>query len=113
MANCGLGEIKFVFVNQTDVDYKLSSQGEYYITAPSTPGTNRQIDAGVISLSNNTTLLVPPRSEVKAIAKFINEGKLRQYLNDGDFFVQIIFSASPRPSHDEFNFNRETFCRDV
>ncbi|WP_411196584.1 esterase/lipase family protein [Rhizobium sp.] len=110
-----LGTVVIEFENATGETVKVSGQAEYYITAPETPGMNSRVDSGILRLvdaspdSSGWALEIPPATKRKAKARFANEEKVIPYYKRGDMYVEFIFSATPRPIHAEFNFDRQTF----
>ncbi|MGR9215067.1 esterase/lipase family protein (plasmid) [Rhizobium leguminosarum] len=110
-----LGTVMIEFENATGQPVKVSGQAEYYITAPETPGMNNLVDSGILRLvdtssdSSGWALEIPSGTKREAKARFANEEKIIPYYKRGDLYVQLIFSATPRPIHAEFNFDRQTF----
>jgi len=110
-----LGVITIEFVNGTNQPVRVSDQAEYYVTTPESPGSNRQVDSGVLRLvdpkydSSGYALNIPSGAKQTAKAQFINEDKVTKYYKRGDMFISLIFSANPRPVRAEFNFDKQTF----
>ena len=77
-----LGDVAIEFQNATDEPVKVSGQAEYYITAPESPGSNRQVDSGVLRLvdlsydASGWALEIPPGAKRNANARFVNEDKI-------------------------------------
>ncbi len=106
-----LGDFKISFLNHSTELFELDNPGEFYLHAPEAPGVNRQISSGLIELqfdSNQYTLQIKPSTTVTIPARIINESRLMQYLDSGEYFSLIIFSASPKPIQTEVLFARKT-----
>ncbi|MEH7844703.1 alpha/beta fold hydrolase [Rhizobium laguerreae] len=110
-----LGTVAIRFENTTGQPVQVSDQAEYYISAPGTPGMNKRVDSGVLRLVDTGSddaggsLEIPSGMMREVKARFVNEDKVMQYYERGDFYVQLIFSARPRPISAEFNFDQKTF----
>jgi pimeloyl-ACP methyl ester carboxylesterase len=111
-----IGEVTIEFTNTTDQQVKVSDRGEYYITEPESPGSNRRVDAGVLRLmdpaydNSGWAFNIPSGARQAIKARFANEDKLAKYYVRGDMFATLIFSAMPRPIRGEFNFDKRTFA---
>lgn len=111
-----LGSFQISFINQLSEYVTVSSPGEFYLHAPETPGMNMQVSSGLIALqfaSNEHTLSIAPNAKATITAKILNESRLLQYLDAGEFFGLIIFSASPKPVRTEILFEREAFMNGI
>lgn len=111
-----LGIFNVTFINHLAEPIRLSNPGEFYIHAPETPGTNRQVSSGLIGFEfppETYVLQIEPSKSVTLRAELANETRLLQYLDAGEFFGLIIISASPRPIHEEILFKRETFKKGI
>jgi hypothetical protein len=107
-----LGAFNVTFTNHLAEPIRLNNPGEFYIHAPETPGTNRQVTSGLIGFEfppETYVLQIEPSKSVTLHAELANEARLLQYLDAGEFFGLIIISASPKPIHEEILFKRETF----
>lgn len=107
-----LGFFNVTFTNQLSEPVRLNNPGEFYIHAPETPGTNRQVSSGLIGFEfppKTYVLQIEPSKSVTLRAELTNEARLLQYLGAEEFFALIVVSASPKPIHEEILFKREIF----
>jgi hypothetical protein len=107
-----MGEFQIVIENQLRETLKVGELAEFYLSAPETPAMNRQVSSGLIRLSlpdGMYQLTVEPGQTVKSKASLVNEARLLPYLDAGEFFGLIIFSASPKPIRTEILFTRKEF----
>ncbi|MBL0737677.1 hypothetical protein JI750_12295 [Flavobacterium sp. GN10] len=107
-----LGAFNVTFINNLEEPITLNNLGEFYIHAPETPGTNRQITSGLIEFEfppKTYVLEIKPSKSITISAELANEKRLLQYLDTEEFFALIMISATPKPLHEEVLFKRETF----
>ncbi len=111
-----IGAFKLTIVNRSLDSLHLSNVGEFYLHAPETPGMNRQVSSGVIQLEvpgGQFVLKVAPLQAITVWATLLNEERLLPYLDAGEYFGLIIFSADPKPIRTEVLFTRDTFKKGV
>ncbi len=108
-----VGSFPVRFVNVSDEEVRVNYVGEFYISAPKTPGMNESVGSGVLRVHESCGLIiqVSPKSQKNCSANLVNEEKLLPLVDDGDKFMLVIFSASPRPLRAEILLNRSTLTK--
>ena len=74
-----LGIFNVTFINHLSESVRLSNPGEFYIHAPETPGTNRQVSSGLIGFEfppKIYVLQIEPSKSVTLRAELANETRL-------------------------------------
>lgn len=107
-----LGTFEVVIENHLKEPLRVNDVAEFYLSAPGSPGSNREVSSGLMRLalpSGQYSLDVPPGQSASASAMLMNEERLLPYLGAGEYFGLIIFSATPKPIRTEVLFTRETF----
>lgn len=110
-----LGAFSVKVINNSGAQLTINGVAEFYLQAPKTPGMNVQVSSGLLELDLplGQQFVVPPHSVASISAKLANEQRLLPYLDAGEYFGLIIFSASPRPIHSEIVFSRKVFRHGV
>lgn len=105
-----IGQFSVSVKNNLNHEISISNTAEFYVTEPTSPGMNSRISSGLIRLNGlDGVASVPARENATFSGSVINEKKIRSYVSDGDKFVTVIFSASPKPLNEEFILNEDLF----
>lgn len=110
-----IGELQLVFNNKSNSNVIIGNTGQFYITAPDTPGMNRRVSSGVIQLedANEASLNIERMRKVEVAGKFLNERRLLQYIDAGEYFIEIIFPATPEPINTEIILTRDNILAGI
>lgn len=108
----GIGEFSITFSNRSLETTRISQTAEFYITEPESPGVNARVSSGLLRFeAESAPFIVHSGQERLVVGHVVNEEKIRNYVLEGDKFISVIFSASPKPVRNEFILNQELFAQ--
>lgn len=110
-----LGTFELIFENSTNNEFSINNTAEFYVHAPESPGQNRRVSSGLMQLvlSSGYSVKVKPNETVHIKGKVLNEKRMLPYIDAGEYFALIIFSASPKPIGTEIVLTRENITNGI
>jgi hypothetical protein len=110
-----LGTFEFIFENSTGQEFSINNTAEFYVHAPESPGQNRRVSSGLmqLELASGYSIKVEPNETVQVSGKVLNEKRILPYIDAGEFFALVIFSASPKPIRTEIVLTRENISNGI